>query len=122
MRSASRHRLNEASPPAYNPRTKIDDNAGALMTEDGREQPLRVGAGKRELVGVADAGGLHLDQHLSSFGPIEIDLRDLERLGLLQRDSGTGFHGGFPPRRESCRIAKAWAAPVTSFEVWAQPT
>ena len=77
----------------------IDHDAGALMTQDRREQPFRVGAGERELVGVADAGGLDLDQHLAGLRPFEIDVHDLERLGLLQCDSGTGFHGGFPPRR-----------------------
>ena len=80
--------------------TDIDDNAGALMTENGREQPFRIGAGERELVGVANARGLDLDQNLAGFRTIEIDFRDRKRLGLLQGDSGTGFHGGFPPRRK----------------------
>jgi hypothetical protein len=84
---------------AGHPRTDVDDDAGALVAEDGREQSFRVSAGQRELVGVADARGLHLDQHFGGFRPIELDLRDGERLALLQCDGGAGFHGGFPPRR-----------------------
>ena len=81
----------------------IDDDARALVAEDGREEPFGVGAGERELVGVADAGGLDLDQHLAAPGPVEVDLHDLERLALLDGDGGAGFHGcasayasGFP--------------------------
>ena len=80
-------------------RPDIDDNAGAFVAQDGREQTFRVGAGQRELVGVTDARGLDLDQHLGGFWPIELDFRDSERLALLQCNGGTGFHGGFPPQR-----------------------
>ena len=69
------------------------------MAEDGGEQPFGIGAGERELVGVANAGRLDLDQYLAGFRPVELDLRDLQRLGLLKCDSGAGFHRGFPPRR-----------------------
>ena len=75
-------------------RPDIDDDAGALVAEDGREQAFGVGAGERELVGVTDARGLDLDQHLAGFRAVELDVRDHERLGLLQCDGGTGFHGG----------------------------
>ena len=52
-------------------RPDIDDNAGALMAQNGREQPFRIGAGQREFVGVADTGGLHLDQHLAGLRSVE---------------------------------------------------
>jgi hypothetical protein len=40
------------------------------MAEDGREQAFRVGAGKGEFIGVANAGGLDLDQDFTfAFGP-----------------------------------------------------
>ena len=77
-------------------RPDIDDDAGALMAQDGWKQAFRVGAGKCEIVRVADARGLHLDQHLAGFRPLEVDLHDLERLALLQCNGGTGFHGSFP--------------------------
>jgi len=38
------------------------------MTEDHREQSFRIGAGSGELVGMADAGCLDLDQYLASLG------------------------------------------------------
>src|SRR5262249_47873260 len=83
---------------ARHARPDIDDDAGTLVAEDGREQSFRVGAGERELVGVTDARGFHLDQHFGGFRPVQLALRDRERLALLQCDGGAGFHGGFPPR------------------------
>ena len=80
-------------------RANIDDNACALVAQDRWEQPFRIGAGERELVGVADAGGLDLDQHFGGFRPVEFDVRDGEGFTLLQCDGGAGFHGGFPPQR-----------------------
>ena len=80
-------------------RPDIDDNAGPLMAQNGRKEPFGVGAGQRELVGVADPGSLHLDQNLPGLWAVEVDLSDLERLPLLECDGSTGFHGGFPPRR-----------------------
>lgn len=41
------------------------DNAGALVAEDRREEAFRAGARQGEVIGVADAGRLHLDQHLA---------------------------------------------------------
>src|ERR1700737_788451 len=52
--------------------TDVDDDAGALMTEDGGKQPLGIGAGERVLVGVADARRLELDQHLAGARPVEL--------------------------------------------------
>ena len=52
----------------------IDDDAGALMAEDGRKQALRIGARQREFVGVADAGRLDLDQHLAGARAVELDV------------------------------------------------
>jgi hypothetical protein len=46
----------------------LQHDASALMAEDGGEQPLGIGARKREIIGVADAGGLDLDQNLARRG------------------------------------------------------
>jgi len=70
------------------------------VPEDGGKEPFRVGAGQGELVGVADAGRLDLDEDLAFAGPIEIDLRDLERLSGGDADSGAGF-----PRRFSLGLS-----------------
>ena len=97
-------------------RPDIDDDAGALMAEDRREQAFGVGAGKRELVGVADAGGLHLDQDLAGFRSLEVDLGDLERLGLLHCDGGAGFHGVFLLVDVSARCAELAAGAESCAE------
>src|SRR6266566_7150726 len=79
-------------------RPDIDDDAGTLVAENGREQSFRVGPGEREFVGVTDAGSLHLDQHFGGFRALQLDFRDRERLALFQCNGGAGFHGGFAPR------------------------
>ncbi len=71
----------------------IDHDARALMAEDGGKEPLRIGAREGELVGVADAGRLDLDQNLARARAVEIDLHDLERLSGGDGDGGAGFHG-----------------------------
>jgi hypothetical protein len=77
----------------------IDHDASAFVAQDGREQAFRVGAGQREIVGVADARGFDLHQHFAGFRPVQLDLGNRQRLALVECDGGTGFHGGFPPRR-----------------------
>src|SRR5581483_11876323 len=61
------------------------------------EDAFRIGAGQRELVGVADAGRLHLDQHFAGLWSVEVDLDDLQRPGLLERNGGSRFHRLSPP-------------------------
>ena len=70
----------------------IDDDARALVAEDRREQPFRIGAGAGEFVGVADAGRLDLDQHLAGFRPVEIDRLDDEGVAGLVGYRGASVH------------------------------
>ena len=77
---------------AGHPAPDIDDDAGALMAEDRRKQPLGIGPGKGELVGVADPGRLDLDQHLTVFGAVELNRLDLQRLSGLESDSSACLH------------------------------
>src|SRR5262249_49924507 len=77
-------------------RADIDDDAGALMAEHRREQPLRVGAREREFVGMADAGRFYLDHYLPSFRAVQVHLGYFQRLGLLECDGSTGFHDDVP--------------------------
>ncbi len=79
----------------------IDDDAGAFMAEDRREEALGIGARQRELIGVADAGRLDLDQHLAVSRTVEVDLHDLQRLSGGDSDSGAGFHQAVPPRQST---------------------
>ncbi len=81
------------------PRPDIDHDAGAFVAEDRREQPLGVGARQGERVGVADAGGLDLDQHLAGLRPVELHRLDGERLACLVRHRRARFHA-IPPRIE----------------------
>ena len=67
------------------PGADIDNDAGAFMPEDRRKQSFRIGAGQREFVGVADAGGLDLDQHFAGLGAFELNRRDFERLARRDR-------------------------------------
>ena len=76
-------------------RPDVDDDAGALMAEDGGEQPFGIGAGERELVGVADAGRLDLDQYLAGFRPVELDLRISSGLAFSNATAARVFIAGF---------------------------
>ena len=79
-------------------RPDIDDDAGALMAEDRRKQPLGIGARQRVFVGVADAGGLDLDQHLAGARTVEIDGFQGQLLARFVGDRGTHLHPASPSR------------------------
>ena len=81
---------------ARHPAPDIDDDAGAFMAEDRREQPLGIGPGQRVLVGMADPGRLDLDQHLAFFGAVEPHRLDRQRLSGLVGDGGARFHNRLP--------------------------
>jgi len=57
---------------ALHARADIHHHACALMPEDGREQAFRIGTAERVLVGVAQARGLDLHQHLAFAGTCEL--------------------------------------------------
>lgn len=77
---------------ALHARPDVDDDAGTFMAQDGREQPLGIGTRQGEFVGVTDAGRLDLDQHLASLRPLQLHIKDLQRLALLDGDGGPSFH------------------------------
>jgi hypothetical protein len=64
---------------ARHARPHVDDDPRALVAEDHREEALGICAGARELVGVADAGRLDLDEHLARARPVEVHLFDGQR-------------------------------------------
>jgi hypothetical protein len=86
-------------------RPDIGHDAGALVPEDRGEQALRIGARARELVGVAHAGGLDLDQHLAGLRTIERHRRDLERLAFFERHRRPHVHRISPSSRPASRLA-----------------
>src|SRR5258706_15772706 len=81
-----------ALPHARHPGADIDDDAGPFVAEDRREQTLRVAARARELVGMADPGGLDLDQHLAGLGPVELHGLQSERCARLAGYGGANVH------------------------------
>ena len=81
------------------PRADLDDDAGALVAEDRREEALRIGARERELVGVADAGRLDLDQDLAGLRAFELDGLDRERLAGGEGNGGADVHRQASPGR-----------------------
>ncbi len=75
----------------------IDDDTGALMAEDRRKEPLRIGPGQGEGVGMANPGRLDFDQHFAVFRSIEPYRLDRQRLSGLVSNSGTSLHRHLPP-------------------------
>ena len=68
----------------------------ALMAEDGRKDAFRIGAGQGELIGVANAGCLDLDQHLALAGALQLDRRYFKWLAGLDSQCGAHVHS-LPP-------------------------
>ena len=89
-------------------------DAGAFVAEDRREEALRVVAREREPVGVADAGRLHLDQHLAGARPFEVDGLDRQRLRRPSRRrrlaSSCGTRSRDGGSREGERVATGGGA------------
>ncbi len=82
-------------------RAHIHHDARALMPKNGREETLGIGTRQREFVGMADAGGLDLDQNLALAGAIEIDLHHLKRFSGGNGHGCAGSHGCPPSDRLS---------------------
>ena len=73
-------------------RADLANDAGALMAEDRREDPLAVEAIERVGVGVANSGRLDLDQDFAGLGAFQIEFDDFERLLGLKGDCGACLH------------------------------
>jgi hypothetical protein len=71
----------------------VDHDARALMAEDRRKQPFRIGAGQCEFVGMADAGRLDLDQHFALARSLELNSGYFQRLSSSDGDGGANIHG-----------------------------
>ncbi len=84
----------------------VDDDARAFVPEDRRKEPFRIGARARELVGVADAGRLDLDQHLAGLRAVELHGLDDERRSCAMGNGGTDVHDELPVFCEWTESAK----------------
>ena len=85
-------------------RADLDDLARTLVAQHDRHRPRPVAVDQRQ-VGVAEPAAADLDQHLALAGRIEIDLEDMDGLGLGERtrraadrqDAGFHLHQAIPP-------------------------
>ena len=68
-------------------------DARAFMAEHAGEKAFGIESVERVGIGVADAGGHDLDQHLACLGPFQVELDDFERLLRGEGDCSAGFHG-----------------------------
>ena len=93
--------------------TDVDHDAGAFVTEDHREQAFGIRARARELIGVAHAARLDLDQHLAVARSIEVDGDDFERFAGGLGDGGASFHWSWP-RQEGAERGSAHSALIAS--------
>jgi hypothetical protein len=75
---------------------QLDDLARALVAQHDRHRPRPIAVDQRQ-VGVAKPATAHLDQHLALARRIEIELGDLDRLGLGKRPrrAANGENGSF---------------------------
>ena len=73
-------------------RSDIDHDARTLVAQDRRKQALRVGAGKREFVGMTDACRPDLHQHFTGLRPFQLHMRDRQRLARLERHRRPHLH------------------------------
>ena len=80
----------------------LDHHPGALVPEDGGEQPLGILAREGEGIGMANAGGLDLDQHLAGPWAVEIYGLDAERLACAGRQRRTNLHRSLLVGSNSC--------------------
>src|SRR6266851_2895703 len=73
--------------------SRLDHHARTLMAENGGKQPLGVPARERVGVGMAYAGRLYFNQHLTLLRAVEVDFGNFEgRIGLV-RNRSLHFHG-----------------------------
>jgi hypothetical protein len=70
----------------------LDDDTGALVPENRREQPFRISAGQREFIGVADARCLNLNQDLAVARTVELDGDDFKGFAGRKGDGGANIH------------------------------
>jgi hypothetical protein len=89
----------------------IDHHARTLMPEDRREEAFRIGARQGELVGMADARRLDLDQNLTGTRAFELYGHDLKWFSSLNGNGGAYVHLRLPMRilcrADHCRAGSA---------------
>src|SRR4051812_28173820 len=97
-------------------RADLHDDAGALVAEDRGKEPFGIGSRARELVGVADARRLDLDQYFARFRPIEPNRFDRERRPCLVRHGRAYLHDSSSSGPEYIRCAGV-SSPCSNFSM-----
>src|ERR1039458_7149456 len=72
--------------------TDLHHDARTLAPEDAREQSFRIGTRERVFVGMADPGGLDLDQYFAGLGASELHGFDRQRLASFKGNRGADIH------------------------------
>jgi hypothetical protein len=85
------------------PGSDINDDAGALVTEDHGEQSLGIGARACELIRMTHAARVDLHQHFARLRSAQIDGDHFEWLPGGVRDGSLGFH---PSPHHLCALAQ----------------
>jgi len=91
-------------PQRRHARPHLCDNSGTFMAKDRRKNPFWICPRQRVRIGVTDARRLHLDEHLTGTGSLELYCLDGQRFTGFVCDCGANLHG-IPPkeRRYACR-------------------
>ena len=76
--------------------TDLFNDAAAFVAEDRREQAFGIVAGKRECVGVANAGRDNANQHFAGAWTFQINFFHTQGLANSPGNGGTGFHRDTP--------------------------
>ena len=94
----------------------LDDDTGALVPENRREQPFRIGAGQSEFVGVADARCLGLNQDLAGARTVELDGGDFKGFAGCKATAARTSMRSFPRSVNRARLSSALAGSRSASE------
>jgi hypothetical protein len=93
-------------PDRGDPGARLHYDARSFMAENRRKQPLGIGARKCELIDVADAGRLDLDQYFPVLWTFEVGLYDFERFAFFKGDCCACVAAGAVPERPYCTTGR----------------
>ena len=99
-------------------RPHIHHNAGTLVPQNGGKDAFRVCAGQGVVIGVANASGLDLHQHLAKTGAVQVNSFNAQGRAGFPGDSSFGFHFTIPwglsqldgPARQARTLGSKWAS------------
>ena len=78
---------------AFDTRAHLNHNTGAFVAQNRRENPFRIITAEGKGIGVANAAGLDLNQHLPLFGAGQIHFYNFQGFSCLKGNRSACFHG-----------------------------